>query len=50
MHSAFQREKGRTEKRASAEKVVREIRRKTRRRLSAEKKSRIVIAGLQAAA
>ena len=35
------------EKKASAEKVVREIRRKTRRRFSAEEKIRIVIEGLR---
>ena len=34
------------EKKASAEKAVREIRRKTRRRFSAEEKIRIVIEGL----
>jgi transposase-like protein len=33
------------EKKASAEKAVREIRRKTRRRFSAEEKIRIVIEG-----
>ncbi len=36
------------EKKASAEKAVREIRRKTRRRFSAEEKVRIVIEGLRA--
>ncbi len=35
------------EKKASAEKAVREIRRKTRRRFSAEEKIRIVIEGLR---
>jgi transposase len=35
------------EKKASAEKTVREIRRKTRRRFSAEEKIRIVIEGLR---
>jgi transposase len=35
------------EKKASAEKAVREIRRKTRRRSSAEEKIRIVIEGLR---
>ena len=34
------------EKKASAEKAVRKIRRKTRRRFSAEEKVRIVIEGL----
>jgi transposase len=37
------------EKKASAEKTVREIRRKTRRRFSAEEKIRIVIEGLRGA-
>ncbi len=37
------------EKKASAEKAVREIRRKTRRRFSAEEKIRIVIEGLRGA-
>jgi transposase len=44
--SGLQREKGPKEKTASVEKVVREIRRKTRRRFSAEEKVRIVIEGL----
>jgi transposase len=35
------------EKKGSAEKAVREIRRKTRRRFSAEEKIRIVIEGLR---
>ncbi len=35
------------EKKASAEKAIREIRRKTRRRFSAEEKIRIVIEGLR---
>ena len=35
------------EKKASAERAVREIRRKTRRRFSAEEKIRIVIEGLR---
>lgn len=35
------------EKKTSAEKAVREIRRKTRRRFSAEEKIRIVIEGLR---
>jgi transposase len=35
------------EKKASAEKAVREIRRKARRRLSAEEKIRILIEGLR---
>ncbi|MHC4342833.1 MAG: hypothetical protein ACYSX0_21800, partial [Planctomycetota bacterium] len=35
------------EKKASAEKAVREIRRKTRRRFSAEEKIRIAIEGLR---
>ena len=35
------------EKKASAEKAVQEIRRKTRRRFSAEEKIRIVIEGLR---
>jgi transposase len=35
------------EKKASAEKAVREIRRKTRRRFSAEEEIRIVIEGLR---
>jgi hypothetical protein len=35
------------EKKASAEKAVREIRRKTRRRFTAEEKIRIVIEGLR---
>jgi transposase-like protein len=35
------------EKKASAEKAVREIRRKTRRRFSAEEKIRVVIEGLR---
>jgi transposase len=35
------------EKKASAEKAAREIRRKTRRRFSAEEKIRIVIEGLR---
>jgi transposase len=38
------------EKKASAEKAVREIRRKTRQRSSAEEKIRIVIEGLRGAA
>ena len=37
------------EKKASAERAVREIRRKTRRRFSAEEKIRIVIEGLRPA-
>ena len=36
-------------KKASAEKAVRDIRRKTRRRFSAEEKIRIVIEGLRGA-
>ena len=35
------------EKKASAEKAIRDIRRKTRRRFSAEEKIRIVIEGMQ---
>jgi transposase len=35
------------EKKASAEKAIREIRRKTRQRFSAEEKIRIVIEGLR---
>ena len=35
------------EKKASAEKAIREIRRKTRRQFSAEEKTRMVIEGLR---
>jgi transposase len=45
--SRLRKEKGSMEKKASAEKAVREIRRKTRRRFSAEEKIRIVIEGLR---
>jgi len=43
--SGLREEKGSMTKKASAEKAVRDIRRKTRRRFSAEEKIRIVIEG-----
>jgi hypothetical protein len=45
--SGLRKEKESMGKKASAEKAVREIRRKTRRRFSAEEKIRIVIEGLR---
>ena len=45
--SGLRKERGSMEKKASAEKAVREIRRKARRRFSAEEKIRIVIEGLR---